>query len=194
MRYPQPAFGTREPRHNLFFAIYPAGDTAEKLDRFTDCLLKTGLLSGPRVAANRLHISLNHLGEYSSLPVAFIDAVRDAVSKLKAPSFIVSLNRIMAFEKRSGPRPLVLTGDDGLAGIFMMHQIIHGMLAKAGLMHGAEARILPHLTLLRENDDYVWGEDFIEPVSWRVREFHLIHSPYGESRHEILGSWPLIDA
>jgi 2'-5' RNA ligase len=31
----------------------------------------------------------------------------------------------------------------------------------------------------------------IEPVAWTVRELVLVHSFLGETRHEVLGRWPL---
>jgi RNA 2',3'-cyclic 3'-phosphodiesterase len=186
-----PDFENSRPRHNIFFALYPPPEPAERIGRLTDRLFETGALSGRRVGRPRLHVSLNSLGEHSVLPERLIAHACAAVSQLTVPSFVLALNRVMSFETNKGLRPRVLTGDDGLIGVFMLHHAIHEALAKAGLMRGREPPILPHLTLSREEG--LWPDNFIDPIVWRVRDFRLVHSRHGEGRHNILGRWPLLD-
>ncbi|HEX3954708.1 MAG TPA: 2'-5' RNA ligase family protein [Stellaceae bacterium] len=152
-------------------------------------MFASGELRGRRVERDRLHISLNFVGEYFALPEAPLAAVREAVSTLKVPSFVVSLNAVTSFEN-NGRKPRVFVGDDGVCGVLMLHRTIHEALTKAGLQQGTERRITPHLTLSREDDKL--PDDGVDPVSWRVREFRLIHSRQGQSRHNVLGSWPIL--
>jgi 2'-5' RNA ligase len=80
---------------------------------------------------------------------------------------------------------LVLVGDEEkVIGLTWLHEA----LAEA-CGWKAESRFTPHISL-------IWSSDFlperaIEPFSWTIREFVLIHSMYGQSRHEVLSRWPL---
>jgi hypothetical protein len=55
---------------------------------------------------------------------------------------------------------------------------------------GAVSSYLPHVTLLRGHAvDAV--QESIVPIGWNAREFVLIRSFFGQSRHEVMGRWPL---
>jgi 2'-5' RNA ligase len=82
-----------------------------------------------------------------------------------------------------------LRGDDGIAGVYALHDELHRALAEAGLVRPRARDFEPHLTLLR--DRIAAPEEFIEPVRWRVQEFVLLDSVHGEGRHELLGRWAL---
>jgi 2'-5' RNA ligase len=50
---------------------------------------------------------------------------------------------------------------------------------------------LPHVTLLRGNAiDTV--EESMPPIRWSAHEFVLIRSFFGQSKHEVIGRWPLL--
>lgn len=189
MRYPSgsgPA--SRGPRHDIFFALHPPLKVANAITCFTDRMFETGILRGPRVACERLHITLNGLGSYSVCPAPLIAKASKAVADLKRPSFKLALNCLRSFDNNP-LRPRVMSGDDGLIGIDMLYDEIYLMLRRSGLRF-PHPRITPHLTLSRERN--LLPEDFIEPVVWPVREFLLIDSLQGQSRHQILGRWQLI--
>jgi RNA 2',3'-cyclic 3'-phosphodiesterase len=190
MRSSLSAMPGRAPRHALFFALYPPVETAARISRFADRMFEKGLLRGPRVACERLHISLNGLGTYQAPPNDLVGRASEAASKVKRRRFKLALNRLMSFQNKRGPHPCVLSGDDGLIGIDLLYGAIYLTLRLEGLRCPRE-RITPHLTLSRETT--ALPDDFIEPVSWQVDEFRLIHSPYGESRHNVPGCWPLED-
>ncbi len=173
-------------KHRLFFTLYPDPETAARLSGLIDRLRRRHGLTGPRVAQSRLHISLNFLGEDPS--AAIVDRTSEAVSMLVMRPFVVSLDHVMSF-KGGELRPLVLTSDDGVIGVMNLHTAIYAALADAGLAPLREPIRTPHLTLLR--DRRAPPEEFIDPVSWWVREFVLVDSPYGEGRHDVLGRWPL---
>ena len=118
-----------------------------------------------------------------------ISAASDAVPQLTVRSFVLALNRVVSFESRARRSPRVLTGDDGLIGIYGLYSAIQEALVYGGFRHAGPKSITPHLTLART--DSKTSENFIDPVVWRVREVFLIHSPYGESRHDILDRWAL---
>jgi 2'-5' RNA ligase len=50
-------------------------------------------------------------------------------------------------------------------------------------------RFNPHVTLLYRNSAPF--TETVTPFAWEVREFVLIHSLLGQTRHTPLGMWPL---
>jgi 2'-5' RNA ligase len=61
---------------------------------------------------------------------------------------------------------------------------------RVGLQVSGVSSFLPHITLLRGHAvDAI--EESIPPIRWRVREFVLIRSFFGQSRYEVIGRWPL---
>jgi 2'-5' RNA ligase len=178
----------RARRHAIFCALYPPEETANQIWQFTDGLFETGTLKGRRVPRERLHISLNSFGSFLEPPELLIAKASVALSTLRWPSFKLGLNRLISFNNAE-LQPRVLSGDEGLIGIDLLYDAIYLNLRSAGLRL-PHPRLTPHLTLSREKhmlpDEYI-----IETVSWRVSDFRLIHSPRGDGRHHVLGSWPL---
>ncbi len=176
--------------HNLFFALRPdqkaAGHIAFQCDRQR---LRHGL-SGRPVGRDCLHISLNPLGVGHERPWPLIARASKAVSTIPTRPFVVALDRVVSFQNAVGRRPLVLTGEDGVIGVCALYSAIHQALADALVVRRPEPSVIPHVTMLR--DRRATPEEFVTPVRWWVREFVLIDSLYGESRHEVLGRWPLI--
>jgi 2'-5' RNA ligase len=177
------------PRHRIFFALYPDAQTAERIARLTDSLRRRRGLTGRPVGQGRLHISLNFLGVHAERPDPLIARAMQAADGVSARSFVVAVNQVVSWKGAPGRRTLVLSGDDGVVGVLELHAAIHAALAQAGLARGPTPIIQPHLTLLR--DQIETPEEFIDPLRWTAREFALTHSPYGESRHDLLGRWPL---
>jgi 2'-5' RNA ligase len=62
-------------------------------------------------------------------------------------------------------------------------------LIERGIVKPAPSRFMPHVTLLYDRQTV--DAQGITPVSWRVTEFVLVHSLLGQSRHIVLGRWPL---
>jgi 2'-5' RNA ligase len=98
------------------------------------------------------------------------------------------LDRAKSFPRKSGNRPLVLAASAPSASLRQFHADLGAALGGAGLR--TERRSFsPHLTLLW--DRLQLKEAPVSPVSWMAREFVLLYSFRGESRHELLGRWPL---
>ena len=176
--------------HNLFFALRPDQQAAEHVCVLTERLRLRHGLSGRPLARERLHISLNSLGRWPDLPWGLIGEASEVASTVAMRPFVVALDHVVSFQNNAGRRPLVLIGEDGVIGVAALHSAIHQALADAIIVRRPEPVVTPHLTLLR--DRRTAPKEFITPVRWWVREFVLIHSPYGESRHDVLGRWPLL--
>jgi 2'-5' RNA ligase len=191
MRFLASAACERASWHEVFLALYPPSEAVDQIARLTDQLFQADVLRGRRAPRERLHITLARLGGYPDLPWRRIIQAREALANLQRPSFVLVLDRIMGFKNGAGQRPCVLTGDDGLVGVFMLRDAVGEALTKAGLSLGHKRGALPHLTLSREAE--LTPEAFIDPVSWRAQEFCLVDSPQGEGRHNILDRWPLAE-
>jgi 2'-5' RNA ligase len=176
-------------RHKIFFAVRPTRAAAEGLRRLAQLERLRRGMTGQSLPPERLHVSLNGLGAYRDPPLRLIARAVEACATVAARPFVVSFNRLGSWGRGGGPRPIVLRGDEGVAGAYALHGAIHQALVRAGLVHPRLRDFEPHLTLLR--DRAVVPESFIEPVSWRVREFVLLNSIHGEGRHELLGHWTL---
>jgi 2'-5' RNA ligase len=184
------AMGVRSPPlHRLFFTLYPDPATAERISLLAERMRRRHGLKGRPTASERLHISLNSLGLHSALPEQVIAKAVEVAANVRMRPFVVSLDRALSWKSATGKRPLVLVGDEGVAGVFVLYDAIQSTLADAGLMRRRERGIRPHITLLR--DRLGAPEEFVDPVMWTVEDFALTHSPYGESRHNVLGRWPL---
>ncbi len=176
-------------RHAIFFALYPPADKAAEIAHFADQMFESGILSGRRVARQRFHITLNYLGHCACVPETLVARTCTAVSRLRENVFLFALNKLESFDTHNGQYPRVLTGDDGVIGAKLLQDAIHFSLAKERLIRGRGRRINPHLTLSYEAS--FLPEHFIAPIAWDVADFCLVHSPQGESRHDILGRWQL---
>jgi 2'-5' RNA ligase len=173
--------------HRFFFALYPDADTAERICRLAHGYRRRQGLSGWPMTAERLHLTLNPVHAGRELDDREVAWVIEAAARVTRPSFLVGLDHIVSW--RGGPRPLVLVGQDGTIGVEMLQAAIHLALRQAGLARRPRRELRPHVTLLR--DEAETPTEFVGPVRWRVREFSLVHSPHGESRHEVLGRWAL---
>jgi 2'-5' RNA ligase len=182
-------FGEATPTDRLFFGVFPPEDVAEGLDVLARDLREKNGLKGKAHAKGRFHVTLHHLGDWAGLPKDVLNGARQAAAAVRFAPFEVTFDRAASFEGRPKNRPFVLQGGEGVAAIKAMRQALSTELAKAGQGRVAATQFTPHVTLLY--DDKLVAEQPIEPVSWTVTEFVLVHSHLGQTRHDHIGSWPL---
>ena len=167
----------------LFLAVVPNADTAERIHRLAGVLKRAHGFDGKLIPQERLHISLFFVG---GLPERTINVAREAVADVRAEPFEVSFDRTASFRGRSGNRPFVLIGDDGLGRLQSFRRMLGAALTRRGLRRVANANFTPHVTLLY--GAHCVEEHPIEPIFWTVTEFVLIHSRKG---HDYLARWYL---
>jgi 2'-5' RNA ligase len=184
-----PADADGSTRHKVFFAIRPTEVAADGLYLLAQRERSRRGMTGWPTPRERFHVSLNGLGAHRDLPRRLVARAVEACGAVPARPFVVSFNRLGSWGRGDGQRPFVLRGDEGVAGVYALHDAIHRALAAAGVVRPRSRDFEPHLTLLR--DRIAAPEEFIEPVSWRVQEFVLLDSVHGEGRHELLGRWTL---
>jgi RNA 2',3'-cyclic 3'-phosphodiesterase len=170
----------------LFLAIFPDAAAAASLARLARGLRAKHGLCGQSLATDRFHISLHCLGTYVGLHRGMIERATEAASTIAAPPFDVTFDRVMSFQRNQNNRAFVLRGS-GLDTLKRFRQDLGIALIKTGVR--VTRSFTPHVTLLY--DEQIVPEETIEPVSWTVNEFALVHSQVGQMRHIIRGRWPL---
>jgi 2'-5' RNA ligase len=90
---------------------------------------------------------------------------------------------------RSDPPLWVLTGGAGADGFGALRQALVTAMAGAGLRKQIKTSFTPHMTLSYSGPD--GDEQTVDPIGWTVSELVLIHSLIGQSKHVVLGRWPL---
>jgi 2'-5' RNA ligase len=173
-----------EPQdHRVFFAARLGRPAADRVHRFTRALADTHRLGGHAIPPDRLHVSLAMVGRYRSIvPRTVVDHAGKVAGRVALRPFKATLNRLQSWRPSHGP--LVLVGDEGTIGL----ERLHDALAEAQ-GRKPDLGFTPHVSL-------IWSPDFlaervVEPFSWMVDEFVLIHSIHGQGRHEVLGRWSL---
>jgi 2'-5' RNA ligase len=181
-----------EPRASdrLFFALYPDSITARNIAHLAQQLRTEHGLKGEPLKAERFHITLHHLGDYAGLPQGVVAAASEAASAVAAaPGFDLAFDRVASFAGKPGNRPFVLRGGERLADLVAFQRKLGEAMKKTSVGSWAEPRFTPHVTLLYDGKEV--AEHGVDTVSWTVREFVLVHSLIGQTRHIVLGRWPL---
>ncbi len=169
------------PGHRVFFALQPEAADIARLHRIGQRLRRQA--PGSLLSPERLHISLDlvHAGDAPPAEAMMQEAVRQART-VAMPPFTVVLNRIQSWAASQGP--LVLTGDEGVIGVQLLQAKIAAARGRA-----PDTGFVPHMSLIWRAP--LVAETGIDPVRLRVRQFVLIHSIRGESRHRVLARFPL---
>jgi 2'-5' RNA ligase len=169
----------------LFFALLPDEDATRSIVQLAESFRQAHGLTG---ALRPLHVTLCDLAVRTSTQKT-IDVASNAAAMIKAAPFRIAFNRAARFGGGKGDRPFVLIGDDGVTGAANFRQTLSLELRKADLGKWA-ASFTPHLTLLY--DKALPEDQDIVPIVWTAREFVLLRSVVGQTRHDVLGRWPLL--
>jgi 2'-5' RNA ligase len=185
-----PGFDVHPPvaERRFFFAAMPDRDTAAQLAAIARLLHGGNRGSSGLLDAERLHVTLYPLGDFACVPGATLTRACAAARRIDGRSFRVTFDRCVSFNGRPGHCPLVVTGGAGLDALVAFRQRLRGALGEAGL-RVSSARFTPHVTLLY--GERRLGQYPIEPISWIVSEFVLIHSWLGRTHYDVIGCWPL---
>jgi 2'-5' RNA ligase len=144
-------------------------------------------LKGRPTPAQRLHLSLNFVGDFRGPPTrAVMEKAKALADKVSERAFAVTLNHVVGWKSEA----LVLLGDEGVIGAELLHAAIHKALVIGSMAPRREPQMSPHVSLLRDKAQV--PETFVDPITWTASEFVLLDSVFGEGRHEVLGRWPLV--
>jgi 2'-5' RNA ligase len=178
-----------QPTDRLFFAIFPDAPAAARIAALAQSLRVEHRLRGRPQRADRLHATLHHLGDHAGLPPSLVSAAGTAAARVATPPFEITFDSASSFSGRAGNLPLVLRAGRGVRSLEALHAAIGTRMAAAGLARLVKPAFVPHVTLLY--DDRSVAPRAIEPVTWIVREFVLVHSLLRRTEHRVLGRWEL---
>jgi len=140
-------------------------------------------LAGAPLKPEHLHMTVEFFGAFPELTDGIVETAKWLGAGVVAAPFDVTLKEAISF-RNDARRPLVLQGRHG--GFDVLQRAIWRVLGPD--FRGRKAT--PHMTLLYD-DQMVKRTGLAEPISFAARELVLVHSIYGESRHEHLAKWPL---
>jgi 2'-5' RNA ligase len=172
--------------HRLFFALWPEESVRAQLDAAAasvDAFRDTGR----RVPVEKLHLTLHFLGGWPSLPDAGIAAASAAAANVACRALHLVIDRAGSF-KAARVGWLAPGGNSGLDALWSG---LGHALGDAGIATRAHDRFSPHVTVLR-NLRAQFDDVEVEPVSWPVEDFVLVHSHGG--CYEQVGRWSLAPA
>lgn len=172
-----------EPTHRLFFGIWPDDGAIGRLTRLMARLRNDKIMPGRPVDADRLHVTLHHLGDFGNqVPPSLVPNASMAAATVKMQPFNVT------FDRAGGTRgQFLLRASDESAALTEFRKILSAALVKAGLRDRVKTAFNPHVTLSYDFSDV--PERPIEPITWTVSQFVLIDSLLGKHQHVKRGSW-----
>jgi 2'-5' RNA ligase len=188
MAAPRRKFGPSQ-KDRIFFAVLPDAQTAARICALAEVFRAEHGFTGNLILPEHLHVTLFHLGDWNGLPEEIVNLASGAASQVNAPAFDVTFKRAESFRNSTGVYPFVLTGDKEARQWRGLHEALRVALTNAGLGGATRGDFTPHITLTY--DKVRVKPKTIEPISWAVRDFVLIHSLLGKTTHHHLGSWPL---
>lgn len=185
-----PGFAPAVATDRLFLAIFPDSDTAGQLADLAARECARHDLRGKPLPGDRFHVTLFHLGDWAGLRDDIVAAAMQAGARAKAAPFDVRFDRTGSFSGGREKLPFVLKAQSaGNAELRAFRTTLGGLLREAGVEHGTANSFEPHVTLAY--DARMIAAEAVTPISWRVREFVLVHSLLGKTRHIRLGRWLL---
>jgi 2'-5' RNA ligase len=182
-------FAEAVPTDRLFFAIYPDDAAGKAIARLAGDIGEQYRLRGKPLPTERLHITLHHLGDYAGLPAKLVEDAQCAAGRVIAAPFAVAFDRVASFAKRADTKPCVLLGTQEDTPLQQLRKQLGLCLIQAGLGKQVTRDFTPHVTLRYER--VLLPEETVAPIAWTVREFVLVHSLLGQTKHVILQRWPL---
>jgi 2'-5' RNA ligase len=183
----------RKHMDRLFFGLLPDPDTAMSIETVARRFQWDHDIAATLQALHRLHISIQHVGDYPRLREKQVYAAQLVGASLQLPIIAVSLQTIGSFQgppiARGKPphHPLAMEAQgDGLVALF---DALGDAMRQNHLR--PNKRFTPHLTL--SYGPALIPFQAIAPIRFVAREVVLIHSEVGMTRYHLLGRWPLRD-
>ena len=166
--------------HRLFFALKPDAEAVAEIAAVRDGVG----VARSHVLDHRLHLTLFALDLPMTPPPGLVADMEAAAARLTGPALRIVLQEVVSNGHVTCLRP-----GDHMPVLKAFQQKLALSLAEGGIWPNRGFRFDPHVTLAYGQDETfrrpVW------PISWRAREFVLVHSLVGLTEHVPLGSWPL---
>lgn len=171
-------------RSELFFVLKPPPSLAEEIYRAA-CDHAHGRTKRQPHPARLLHVSLLLMDEFNEPPYDLIPRIEAAIGSIRARPLNVTLDGCAIY---GGGRHLALTSAAKNSDIQAFARMLRGALSRHNLPRQAFRATSPHVTII-----YGYGRKEVlnigKPLTWQAREFSLVYSHNGETRHEPFGRW-----
>lgn len=179
------------PGINYYFAVLPDDVARSEIVGVGERFRKSHRVSGAPVGIDSLHLTLCPMGKPERLRQSLESALLAAAGEVRAKGFVATLDSAMRFSARDGQFPFVLCADTAtIESALQLRKAIAAAQSCVGLQVSGVSSFLPHVTLLHGHAIDAIEESIIS-IQWPVREFVLIRSFFGQSKHEVIGRWPL---
>lgn len=175
----------------LWFGLAPDETVIPQIVAAREEFQRIERIGGQPVRPDRLHLTLNCVGDHAELPSDIVEIARHAAGQVRFPPFEVSLDRIGSYTGAGSPGDLItLQGDAGVVGVVRLQRALADQMHKAGLGRFVRRTwFTPHMSLLYGARPAT--QRLIRPIRWTARELVLVHSEVGRTRHNSLGEWAL---
>lgn len=170
-----------QPIHRYFFALLPDAMAARRIQAFAERQFgEKGLMR-----ADRLHVTLAITADFNAAYPALAEALRRAGDMVAAAPFDLALDQLSRTRETAA-----LRSAHGLPPLRALQEAIARAMAAQGVPMRPNWRFNPHVTLMYRKGDPLLLRP-VENFGWAVREFVLIESLVGATRHNQLGRWSL---
>lgn len=189
-----PALVSRAPESDMrirhFLAVRPDEATLERIDKVAASLREQqGRYIRP-IGKDRYHLSLHGPHPERKGPRDLVARISKAAETVTARGFMVCVDRLSNFGDTTSRHAVVLTTWNEMPGLAILHARLGDALRAAGLKTDSSS-FTPHVTLFYRRG--LVPERALPPIRWQVRDFVLIRSVIGASRHDEIARWRLAD-
>jgi 2'-5' RNA ligase len=182
----------RRPKmpERLFIGLLPDRAAGHAADRVSRQIADEESLVGKPLAIDRYHTTLVHVSDRKRVRSKDEYAADLAARTVSIPPFEITYSRLGSFpgapkKDRPPEHPLVLLADDG--PVMELHAALGAGLRR--FQYRVPESFRPHLTL-SYNRQFV-ATRAVEPITFVVREFVLVHSRLWLTEYRILNRWRL---
>lgn len=177
---------TGDMNHRLFFALWPDEAVRGCIDATAAGIERAHAPGGRRLRRDRLHLTVQFLGDFALLPDELVEAARNAAARITCEAFVLTLDHAGSFR---GSRVWWLGCRECPSGLQALWDALGQALADVDIAVEAHPRFTPHVTIQR-NVRKPLAPTTVTPIEWPVSEFVLIDSQ-AEAGYTQIGRWPL---
>ena len=164
-----------------FFALKPPLHVARQIDHFARTLDP----AARHVLTEHQHITLGITTDAPVYPYELVKALRRSGAGIGAAPFDLTLDRLSVGGQSAALRPSHM-----IPGLEALRREVARAMRAAGALPRPGWTFSPHQTLFYRQSRP--EQRAIAGFGWRVEELVLICSHVGQTRHEVVGRWPLI--
>ena len=170
-----------------FFALVPPPEDAAAIDALAHDLRRSHGLRGWPIGPERYHLTLGGIERYGGAADEEIATLERIAASMVATRFTVAFDHVAGHGSLGDRQAIFLETSqtfsilDGLQGSLRREMRARGFRTPS--------KFGPHVTLLY--DECPFDKPIFPPASFPVREFVLVRSVHGASRHDHIARWPL---